>query len=41
MCWVSWDTTCLPKDKGGLGVKNLDLLNQALLCKWKWRWLSE
>ncbi|CAJ2642708.1 unnamed protein product [Trifolium pratense] len=28
-------------DKGGLGIKNLDLFNQALLCKWKWRGLSE
>ena len=23
MCWVNWDTICLLKFKGGLGVKNL------------------
>ncbi|CAJ2667257.1 unnamed protein product [Trifolium pratense] len=41
ICWVSWDTICLPKDKGGLGIKNLNYFNQALLCKWKWRGLCD
>ncbi|CAJ2643768.1 unnamed protein product [Trifolium pratense] len=41
ICWVSWDTICLPKDRGGLGIKNLDLFNQSLLCKWKWRGISD
>ncbi|GAU51457.1 hypothetical protein TSUD_413540, partial [Trifolium subterraneum] len=41
ICWVSWDTICLPKDKGGLGIKNLNCFNQALLCKWKWRGLCD
>jgi hypothetical protein len=31
----------LPKDKGGLGVKNLELFNLSLLSKWKWRLLSD
>ncbi|GAU27711.1 hypothetical protein TSUD_126570 [Trifolium subterraneum] len=41
ICWVKWDTICLPKDRGGLGIKNLDLFNLSLLSKWKWRCLTE
>ncbi|PNY01532.1 ribonuclease H [Trifolium pratense] len=41
LCWVKWDQICLPKEQGGLGVKNLDLFNRALLCKWKWRFLID
>jgi hypothetical protein len=31
----------LPKSKGGLGIKNLELFNLALLSKWKWRMLLD
>jgi hypothetical protein len=31
----------LPRDKGGLGVKNLELFNLSLLSKWKWRLLAD
>jgi hypothetical protein len=41
LCWVKWEHICLPRDKGGLGVKNLELFNLALLSKWKWRFLSD
>ncbi|PNX89544.1 ribonuclease H, partial [Trifolium pratense] len=37
LCWVKWEHVCLPKEKGGLGVKDLSLFNQALLSKWRWR----
>ncbi|CAJ2651419.1 unnamed protein product [Trifolium pratense] len=40
VCWVKWDQICLPKEKCGLGVKNLELFNLALLSKWKWRFLN-
>lgn len=32
---------CLPKDGGGLGVKNLELFNLALLYKWRWRCIHD
>jgi hypothetical protein len=35
VCWISWERVCQPKDKGGLGVKNLELFNHSLLYKWK------
>jgi hypothetical protein len=41
VCWISWEHVCQPKDKGGLGVKNLELFNHSLLYKWKWRCLND
>ncbi|XP_045810084.1 uncharacterized protein LOC123904464 [Trifolium pratense] len=41
MCWVKWAQVCLPKEKGGLGVRDLDMFNLALLSKWKWRCIDE
>jgi hypothetical protein len=38
---VKWDQICLPKEQGGLGIKNLATFNKALLAKWKWRFLTE
>ena len=34
-------SVCLEKRKGGLGVRNLSLINIALLCKWNWRYPNE
>jgi hypothetical protein len=34
---VKWDVVCKPRKKGGLGIKNLQLFNQCLLCKWWWK----
>ena len=31
----------MEKLKGGLGIKNLSILNKALLGKWSWRFVSE
>jgi hypothetical protein len=39
--WVSWCDVCRPKKEGGLGVKDLRIMNISLLTKWKWRLLSE
>ncbi|RVW75414.1 putative ribonuclease H protein [Vitis vinifera] len=38
---VNWDTVCMDKRKGGLGVRHLSVLNRALLCKWNWRFANE
>ncbi|RVX12604.1 Transposon TX1 uncharacterized 149 kDa protein [Vitis vinifera] len=38
---VKWELVCLEKDKGGLGVKSISILNKALLCKWSWRFAME
>ena len=34
--WVKWKTVCLPKDKGGLGIKDIKTFNTTLLGKWRW-----
>lgn len=34
---VAWDRVCTPKEKGGTGIRSLHNMNQALLCKWLWR----
>ena len=38
---IAWETTCSPKDLGGLGIGNLDKRNIALLSKWLWRFPLE
>ncbi|XP_058755916.1 uncharacterized protein LOC131629131 [Vicia villosa] len=39
--WASWETVCLPIEKGGLGIRRINDFNVALLYKWKWRILEE
>ncbi|XP_058781854.1 uncharacterized protein LOC131656089 [Vicia villosa] len=36
----SWKYLCLSVEKGGLGLKNTEDFNSALLLKWKWRILE-
>ena len=38
---VRWLTLCLSKEKGGLGVRCLAMLNRVLLCKRLWHYLIE
>ena len=40
MSMVSWDKICLPKNHGGLGFKNLDVMNHALLMNINWEIVS-
>lgn len=34
---VNWDTVCLPKQEGGLGIKDLQIWNEAAVAKNLWR----
>ena len=38
---VRWETVCLDKRKGGLGVNCFSTLNKALLCKWSCRFANK
>ncbi|RVX04946.1 putative ribonuclease H protein [Vitis vinifera] len=38
---VKWAVVCTHKKMGGLGIRNLSILNRALLCKWSWRFAVE
>jgi hypothetical protein len=33
---VHWNSVCSPKSQRGLGVLNLENMNDALLTKWLW-----
>lgn len=35
VCWVKWRKVCHPKGRGGLGVKDIKLMNLSLLAKWR------
>ncbi|GAU17784.1 hypothetical protein TSUD_171730 [Trifolium subterraneum] len=40
IAWVRWDKVCRPKSDGGLGIRDLRVVNLALLGKWRWRLIS-
>jgi hypothetical protein len=36
---INWPTTCLPKEKGGTGIMDLERFTRALRLRWLWyRW---
>jgi hypothetical protein len=37
---VKWEDICKPKEEGGLGVRDLRLVNVSLLTKWRWKHMS-
>ena len=38
---VGWEEVCHAKEKGGLGIGNLEKRNKAFLIKWLWRFPKE
>jgi hypothetical protein len=40
MCLVNWTVITMSKIIGGLGVKDLYIMNQSLNVKWMWQWMT-
>lgn len=41
IAWIKWETLCKTKEEGGLGIRDIENFNKALLEKWKWRLVVE
>jgi hypothetical protein len=40
LSWISWKMVCREKKDGGLGVRDIKVVNMSLLSKWRWKFLQ-
>ncbi|KAL5559027.1 hypothetical protein UlMin_035238 [Ulmus minor] len=40
LCLKGWDDLCVPKAYGGLGLRRMSAMNEAVLAKWGWDLLT-
>ena len=41
IAWIKWDSICLPKEDGCLGVRRMGAFNVFLLGKWCWQMMTK
>lgn len=39
--FLNWDYFCRPKNEGGLGIRNMEMVNKSLVAKLAWRFITE
>lgn len=37
VAWIRWENLCQIKEEEGLNIRDIEMFNEALLARWKWR----